>query len=273
MKHLLLEDIYVVNKPQPIEQADLAQLARVMGNNLPKGYEDFLGNLGVGYVNNWLRIYHPSEIMDNYVDFQQRLEEFYLWEEEPIPKERAIASIFLADTMNGDELYFYPLDQDFHILPRNLDVGIKMLGDFLEVIRWICLSGELIEATDKLYFESHNDTSEQAYIDFDETKAIIDINQLEKELLALGNYDNYLSELSEDEHFVKFFYESFGGSVAIGVEFLPETNLEVVQEGAAIAASVLQPPMVRISYDNEAEGVEQLDTLVTYFESRGYMRT
>lgn len=106
--HLMNDDSVLVS-PEAV-----ARLERRLGTAMPTGYKEFVATLGLGVLNDAVRVYTPERIFTEFKDFQQRWSEYWFWDEgrDVLSKEKALECIIVADTGNGDELVFHPSQPD-----------------------------------------------------------------------------------------------------------------------------------------------------------------
>src|SRR6476659_4125168 len=82
------------------EDVDAAEAK--IGTSLPGGYREYVTTLGFGAYCNYIRIEMPSAILSGYEEYQGFLDEYWFWEmgEDILPKEKAIESIKIGDTID-----------------------------------------------------------------------------------------------------------------------------------------------------------------------------
>jgi hypothetical protein len=133
----------------------VAQLEQQLGTKMPMGYQAFVTTLGLGVLNDTVRVYTPKRISRELKDFQQRWDEYWFWDEgsDILRKEKALESIIIADTGNGDELIFHPSQPDkLYVLPRDSGQIFEPGSRLDEAIEWILHSGVLLSG-----FEAEED--------------------------------------------------------------------------------------------------------------------
>lgn len=136
-----------------------------LGTSLPLGYKEYVTVLGFGAYCNFVRISMPNAVVEGYKDYQAFLDEYWFWEmgEEFLPKTRAVTSIKIGDTIDGDVIIFHPsTPKELFVLPRNDDMSYKIGTDLYEAIDWLCehrhnpQSGSVGEHHEKRYFVPDN---------------------------------------------------------------------------------------------------------------------
>ncbi len=132
--------------------------------SFPDGYKEYVTTLGFGEYCNFIRINMPSVILSDYKEYQNFLDEYWFWEmgEDLLPKEKAIESIKLGDTVDGDVIIFHPSNSnEIYVLPRHDDMLYKIGGNLYEAIDWLCVerkseTGFVGETHEKRYFVPDN---------------------------------------------------------------------------------------------------------------------
>ena len=133
---MLVEVQLQVAAPSEVETVEAK-----LGTSLPQGYKEFVTTLGRGQYCSYIRVDMPSEIMAEYAEYQRLLDEYYFWElgEGELSKAKAIESIKIADTVDGDVIIFHPSKSDeLFVLPRNDDMLYRIGNNLYEAIDWLC---------------------------------------------------------------------------------------------------------------------------------------
>ena len=116
----------------------------------PAGYREYVTQLGEGVLGgDWVRIYPPWRIEKELVAWRKRIAKYWFWENSSqlLPKDRALESVILGDTLNGDELIFHPTrPRKLLVLPRDTQNALVAGADLWEAVEWMCQSGKLTEA-------------------------------------------------------------------------------------------------------------------------------
>jgi hypothetical protein len=136
---------------------DLAKMEAELWVKLPSEYCDYVTTLGEGVLGGtFIRVYPPWRVLKEIADWRNRIRRYWFWDKgrKLLPKERALESIILADTLQGDELVFHPMRPDrFFVLPRYRETVFEVQADFLETIEWMCTSGKLTRPFKERVFE------------------------------------------------------------------------------------------------------------------------
>ncbi len=133
------------------DSRDVDEAERQLGERLPAGYRDFIARFGEGLLAGYIRVYSPHQILsgdNNLKEWRKRIDAYWFWDEgkDVLSKERALESVLVADTMEGDELVAHPSEPDrLYVLPRE-EEAIHVAGDgLLSAIEWLLTSGILTE--------------------------------------------------------------------------------------------------------------------------------
>lgn len=147
--------IYPVSKKRRrVEPTSFASLEE-RGIRLPTGYREFIETFGVGTLTNWVRVYPPDRILRDRDEWRERIGEYWFWKpgETGMTQTRALESVCIADTMDGDELVVHPdAPEEAILLPRHHDECFHTGSAFNEAITWLHESGRLIVPVSFYYF-------------------------------------------------------------------------------------------------------------------------
>ncbi len=127
--------------------AEVSALETWLKTTLPAGYREYVTTLGEGVLGgSFVRVYSPWRIEQQLAGWRQRIAEYWFWERSRsvLSRERALESILITDTLNGDELIFHPQQRDrLLILPVESEKIYKAGSSLLEAVEWMCSSGKL----------------------------------------------------------------------------------------------------------------------------------
>ncbi len=147
------------------DRTEVESLEKNLGTHLPSGYMEYVTILGFGAYCNFIRIDMPHVIANGYKEYRDFLNEYWFWDmgEEILSKSRAIESIKIGDTFDGDVIIFHPSNSnELFVLPRNDDM-LHIIGkDLYEALDWLCTyrqnphSGSVGETHEKRYFVPNN---------------------------------------------------------------------------------------------------------------------
>lgn len=136
-----------------------------LGLSFPAGYKEFVTTLGFGEYCNFIRIDMPEKVLNGYKEYQGFLSEYWFWDlgKDVLSKEKAIESILIGSTIDGDVIIFHPSDSsELFALPRNDDMLYLIGTNLYEAIDWLCVShhnpksGSVGETHERRYFVPNN---------------------------------------------------------------------------------------------------------------------
>lgn len=166
----MFEQVIITGGPLVLSSAaEVDQAEAHLGTRFPGGYREYVMRFGEGLLGgSYIRIYPPRRILsgqNNLTEWRQRIEEYWFWDEgrNVLPKERALRSIVVGDTLDGDELIFHPDDPErIYVLPRHSEnIYVAGMG-LLEAIEWLCTSGTLTEPFAERKFEPFDSRERKA---------------------------------------------------------------------------------------------------------------
>lgn len=145
------EDIKVVGGPLVRStDAEVDEVEKELGVTFPNGYREYVTRFGEGILGgSYVRIYPPRRILNgsnNVKEWRGRIKQYWFWDEgsNVLSKDRALESIILGDTMDGDEIVFHPSQPDrLLILPRHHEAIFEAGKDLYQTLSWLCSSGVL----------------------------------------------------------------------------------------------------------------------------------
>lgn len=133
----MFEDIFVVSKRLALatnEQVD--RLERGICVSLPRGYREYVCQLGEGEFSDNLRVYSPDIVLGQLEEFRSVQAEgfqssFLNWREQPIGQSDVDHCVELASTANGDSIIICPdYPGKMFVLPRHSDQVQVIEGGF-----------------------------------------------------------------------------------------------------------------------------------------------
>jgi hypothetical protein len=114
---------------------------------------------------NYIRIHMPAKVLSETREYQTALDEYWFWDlgNEVISMERAMESVNIGDTVDGDVMIFHPANPDeLFILPRHDDMSHRIGVNLYDAINWLCVSrynpqsGSVGENHERRYFVPWN---------------------------------------------------------------------------------------------------------------------
>jgi predicted DNA-binding WGR domain protein len=147
-KALDLTKVKILGKPliQATDQ-QVDALEKNLGVTLPQGYREYVKTLGEGILGGTLvRVYGPGTIAKKLNAWRKRIKQYWFWDQGSavLTKQRALESVIIADTLQGDELLFHPEEPNrLFVLPRYKENIFVAGSTLLEAVEWMCGSGKL----------------------------------------------------------------------------------------------------------------------------------
>jgi hypothetical protein len=156
-----LDDITVIGGPlvlSTLQEVDQAESE--LGIKFPSGYREYVTRFGEGVLGGYyVRVYPPNRILsgeNNLREWRDRINEYWFWDDGKhlLTKPRALESVIIGDTLDGDELVVHPNNPErIYVLPRNSET-IYVAGDgLLPALQWLCSAGTLTEPFEQREFE------------------------------------------------------------------------------------------------------------------------
>jgi hypothetical protein len=139
-KSMDFSDVYLVSrKLQTVEQSRLDELETWLKHPLPLGYREYMSQLGVGGLCDYLYVDSPEVIQksqdDHYEHIDFHYEEFYDDQLHILSFEDALKSIRVGRSMVGDIIIYTPeLDGNLYVLAQSYILKIE--GGFFTPFHW-----------------------------------------------------------------------------------------------------------------------------------------
>jgi hypothetical protein len=142
---------------KPVLSDEVASAEAALGISFPEGYREFVLKFGEGVLGgDFIRIYPPARIVRDLDGWRRRIDEYWFWDQGATvaPKAKVLDGVIIADTLNGDELFFHQsAPNTIYVLPRDSEeIFVAGLG-LPAAIEWLCTSGVLTEPFDERNFE------------------------------------------------------------------------------------------------------------------------
>ena len=138
-------------------EAEVDALEASLGFPFPAGYREYVTTLGEGVLGGtFVRVYAPWTVEKRLAPWRERIDAYWFWDDgaKLLTKERALESIVLADTLNGDELLFHPDEPGrLLVLPIESEKIFVAGSTLLEAVEWMCSSGKLTRRFAERRFE------------------------------------------------------------------------------------------------------------------------
>jgi hypothetical protein len=163
---LNINDIHVSGKALVLAKpAEVNALESQLWITIPDSYREYVTKLGEGVLGgSFVRVYPPWRILKEINEWRERIRKYWFWDKvrKLLPKERALESVIVADTLNGDELVFHPSRPDrFFVLPRDSEKIYQVGPKLLDAVEWMCSSGKLTERFKERNFEPIDSRAEE----------------------------------------------------------------------------------------------------------------
>lgn len=163
------DDVLIVNPRRVVRSsaAEVEQAQELLGVQLPSGYVEFVRRLGTGSLGHFVRVMAPTQLHEATLDWRERIDEFWFWETSTAglePEGIRQAGILLADSFDGDELFFVGGSPDrCYVLPRNDEVVFQAGPGFLEALGWMLAGTVLNSWVEEWTFEAPDHRAELRY--------------------------------------------------------------------------------------------------------------
>jgi hypothetical protein len=150
------DHVHFVTQPRrPVAAQEVIDLEIALGTSMPRGYREYVTTLGIGILNDTVRVYSPARILHDYRSIQTRWNAYFFWDagSHVLTKSQVLKSIIVADSGSGDEIIFHPSARDtLYILPIDQPTIIAVGPTLNDAIQW--LMSQETEAPRAWYFES-----------------------------------------------------------------------------------------------------------------------
>ncbi len=165
----MFEDLRVAGGPLVLSpNSEVDHVEEQLGIRFPDGYREYVTRFGEGMLGgSYVRIYPPRRILsgdNNVFEWRKRIDEYWFWDagRDVLSKAKALESVIIGDTLEGDEMVVHPADaQRIYVLPRHSEI-IHVAGFGLAAaIEWLCSSGTLTEAFADRSFEPFDTRTSQ----------------------------------------------------------------------------------------------------------------
>lgn len=140
-------NIYYIGEAHLVSEAEISNIENLVRYSLPEDYKEFISNYGYGNLNELLLFEIPDEdfIKNNFTEYLD------LWEWDETLQQKALRSVMIAKTIDGDViLALNDENSPYLLLPRHSEYP-KSFVSFWEIINWYKNEYHLNE----LYFDSY----------------------------------------------------------------------------------------------------------------------
>jgi hypothetical protein len=158
MPQMDLKNVRVVGGPLVrATPADVTRAEEQLWIAFPRNYREYVTTLGDGVLGgSFVRVYPPWRILRDLAEWRDRIRKYWFWDKgrKLLPKERALESVIVGDTVGGDELIFHPgRPERLFVLPREKETVFEAGSDLLAAVEWMCGSGKLTRRFAERNFE------------------------------------------------------------------------------------------------------------------------
>jgi hypothetical protein len=180
----MYENLYRIGgKLQPLPMSDVTEVEKQLGLKFPTGYSEYITELGEGYYCGHARVHLPAQILQEYKSRQEFWSGEYWWESNQWTREIAGQCIPIADSLDGDQLLFYPLGNEFYYLDRG-SIEVFKAGSVLQDALNVFVSVSAHHSYNIPFFTPESYRNEVLfYLTYSEE---IDCQMIAAELQALG---------------------------------------------------------------------------------------
>lgn len=153
-----LSNVKIIGGPLVLAtDAQVDELEASLDVAFPKGYREYVTTLGEGVLGGtFVRVYPPWRIAKELQEWRERIAMYWFWDQGKsiLTQERALESIIITDTLNGDELVFHPEEPaQLVVLPRHSEDIFEAGLNLLDAVEWMCSSGKLTKRFKARNFE------------------------------------------------------------------------------------------------------------------------
>jgi hypothetical protein len=241
-------DYYLVQDDlQRWTDAEVAAAESGLGRPLPPGYRAFVTTLGTGAISDIVRLPTGKQLVEQQRQFQDLIRAAWFFDDDLLTQVRALGSIQVADSLDGDMVVYEPTSGRYYVLPRHDDQVHSVGTDMAEVIEWFLESGVLIRPSRTRYFESFRGPMEAA----NGACSLDDFSRAAESIRSLQVHDVE----DRDEESCTFFVKAIGGLLTSSVGDGPEVYLhfryridlrpevrEAIRSAATAAGAKFYPP-------------------------------
>jgi hypothetical protein len=211
------ENVFLVSTQlAPASQAEIDDLQRQLGVDLPSGYAPFITRFGAGDYCDYLAIYDPKYLLKQYKEIQ-RMWSLHWYFGEPdednprsLTQQQAAQSIVIGHTIDGDYLMFYPPRADrLYILPRHESQVYSVNADFSDLFGW---NSALENLEDFPTFHPYNN---QTTLEVTTERADFDLQELANKFIEHWS-DSPMHRISElDRSYIILYLQAIGARVQL----------------------------------------------------------
>ncbi len=208
-----LDQIYLVSpKKEIVDLAGLKDLEDRLKVNLPNDYCEFLIRFGGGDFCGCLSHFNCRDLLEGQQRYQSIFREFYLWDTKTsaLSKQEVIEAIWLARSIDGDEIVFHPSKSPgLFLLPRNSETILPIGSRWEQVLDFFAYSGVVFKTSQFPWFCTFKDRCRLHLVKDEE------IDHDEAEQLAVNAFGLDRKVQDETREFTSFFCPNISGYVHV----------------------------------------------------------
>jgi hypothetical protein len=128
----------VTGLARPVSESEVLAAEKSLHCKFPADYRRFIQKYGAGYFRQLpVRVFSPQEIVASTPEDQQRLRDYWFWEESAgvLTQQEGVRSIACFDTDIGHDIRFLPEDASALFVFSHDDESITRCDGFREVAR------------------------------------------------------------------------------------------------------------------------------------------
>ena len=196
----MYDEIYVISDIQEVYTAEqIEDINKLLKGALPEGYSEFIQKFGTGYINSYLHLYCPSEILSNTQVAMASLECDF-WNNTPsFTFKEQLECFVIGYTIDADYLVVHPNKKGLFLFPRHSDEIFHLGNSFVEMLHWLKDSGIYLEKQPLLFYRPDREMTILVYWDRNNQinkdkilKTMFDLVKPSKHILFDENYSNLI---------------------------------------------------------------------------------
>jgi hypothetical protein len=211
----MFDNVYLVkDKLETVPESEVLDLEKSLNIKTPAGYLEFITKLGIGEYCGLIRIYEPAKILQDYKEAQKRWKEYYFWDrgETVLPKEKVLQSIVFGDSIDSDEIIYFPEQPNrLFVLPRQDNTIYWIEGCFANLMDWQSEDGAVRERSPE-EIESFASNIDSRFKEFSTNKS--DFEDIKKLFPARWSESEIHKVLDEEEAQV-LLIRAIGGAIQL----------------------------------------------------------
>lgn len=196
----------------PAPESSVAEAEVALNVKFPDGYREYVTALGSGILSDFIRVYPPNAVVKDLSTFRERVNEYFFWDASAdlLPKSRILECIWIADTINGDEVIFHPSDSHkLYLLPHDTEEIVELGPTLNDAIEWLLDQVGLIAEGTVIRFDRGDRQHLISLIPIEKLPRLAD---LKKRILKLQLHD-LVEESKQSDPVTTFYCKNLGGGI------------------------------------------------------------